>query len=473
VVILYLCLYFNENIMSQKYNFLIITNTHTARLQYVVQLIFEELLGLKTLIITDENIGIAQGLPCLYYGNNIEYLTTKKPVLWQSSALLFEIEITPQPICVDTVSVAHLPNLAYLNEVPALFAHSEKRGILKFDILAAVFYSLTRYEEYLPHKADAHGRFLAKKSWANTHQCLHLPVVEVWVALLRDALQTAYPSLVFRQSKYHFQPTFDIDMAWAYRHKNVFQTIGRVGIDFLRGNWSALRQRFLVVTHQANDPFFTFDYIEKTTAHLSPIFFFLLGEYGKYDKNTSPQNAEFQNLILRLSQKYRVGIHPSYASNNSFSRFEKELKMLSQIINKNIKNSRQHFLKLHLPDTYRRLYQCGIRTDYTMGYAEQLGFRAGISQSFYWFDLETNCVTDLRVVPFCAMDVTLRVYLGLSPELAIVALSDLVRNVRAVNGELVAIWHNNSLSDEAEWEGWRDVYEHLLSDEDDGLLLLV
>ncbi len=40
------------------------------------------------------------------------------------------------------------------------------RSIIPFDIFAASFYLLSRYEEYLPHVKDIHGRFSPKDSIA-------------------------------------------------------------------------------------------------------------------------------------------------------------------------------------------------------------------------------------------------------------------------------------------------------------------
>jgi hypothetical protein len=39
-------------------------------------------------------------------------------------------------------------------------------GDLPFDPLAATFYLVSRYEEYLPFIPDEHGRFPAKQSFA-------------------------------------------------------------------------------------------------------------------------------------------------------------------------------------------------------------------------------------------------------------------------------------------------------------------
>lgn len=66
------------------------------------------------------------------------------------------------------------------------------------DILSAVFFMISRYEEWLPYKADRHGRFEATESILFRHGLLQQPVVDQWCYQLKAALQRRFPSLLFR-----------------------------------------------------------------------------------------------------------------------------------------------------------------------------------------------------------------------------------------------------------------------------------
>ena len=60
------------------------------------------------------------------------------------------------------------------------------------------------------------------------------------------------------------------------------------------------------------------------------------------------------------------------------------------------------------------------------------------------------------------MDVTLKDYCKLSPEDAIGLSRSFADTIKAVKGEFVSVWHNESFDESGRWKGWRKVYEDLL-----------
>ena len=105
-----------------------------------------------------------------------------------------------------------------------------------------------------------------------------------------------------------------------------------------------------------------------------------------------------------------------------------------------------------------------IEEDYTMGYAEKIGFRASICSPFYFYDLDMEITTQLKIVPFAVMEATFQYYLKSTPEEAFEQIKNLLQKVKDVKGTFVSVWHNESLSDEGIWKGWRTVYEQLLEE---------
>lgn len=427
---------------------LIYTKHSTTRLQYVFQLIFNQLLGLSFEITHDLKTFQNSPLPKFTYTAH----PIQNTLFFKVTGLLFEKQISRQVF--DVKKHHHLP---------AFYFHNDDRAVLPFDIFALIFYLVSRYEEYTTTEKDEHGRFSAKQSLAYQYGFLHQPLVNEWVIELKYILKRYFPQLEFREPTYQFTPTYDIDYAWSYLNKGFLRTIGAYSKSILKGG-KDLKQRLSVQLGKEEDPYFTFDYLDElhTRYELQPLYFFLVGQFGKYDKNISIQNQAFQKLIQQTAEQYEVGIHPSYQSNTDFKILKKELRSLELVTRNLIESSRQHFLKLEFPKTYQNLIKLGVKSDYSMGYASDVGFRASIAQPFYWFDLSKNETTDLWIVPFQLMDVTLKNYLKLSPEQAIIKAKQIIENTKAVNGHLITLFHNNSFCEQEGWEGWKAVYEQIL-----------
>lgn len=119
-------------------------------------------------------------------------------------------------------------------------------------------------------------------------------------------------------------------------------------------------------------------------------------------------------------------------------------------------------MRLRFPETYRGLVDAGIGEDFSMGFADIIGFRAGTSVPFRWYDLESESPRNLLINPFHAMDVTLKKYMGLSPVEAEEHLLGLLGIVRQNGGQFCTVWHNSSFDEKGGWKGWPAVYLGLL-----------
>ena len=418
-------------------------------MSYTSRVLFENFLGLKLQFCSDRE----------FFKNAIQaklnYSTTRidnREVFIWAAPLLFEQTIVEQKI-----------EIFEWDNLPAFFK-ADCDADLPFDVFALIFFLLSRYEEYLAFSPDQHGRFQASSSLAHRAGFLHLPLVDLWTLKLGHLLKKKFPQLVIGHRSYSFFPSFDIDMAWAFLHKGFLRSWGALASKLLSGAWSEYRLRRAVLRKKIPDPFYTFDKIEDWHRDLPhpPRLFLLLGRYGKYDKNNSVHSLAFQQLISRLAQKYALGIHPSYASNEDKRLISQEKLLLEKIIGTQVTSSRQHFLKLSFPHTYRNLVEAGIRSDYSMGFADHTGFRAGTAHPFPWYDLDKEEATDLLIHPFQVMDITLRKYMDLDPEAAVREIQELVSHTRAVHGNFISVWHNSSLSGIEGWQGWGRVYKKLL-----------
>jgi hypothetical protein len=180
------------------------------------------------------------------------------------------------------------------------------------------------------------------------------------------------------------------------------------------------------------------------------------------DKNISHTNSNFQALVKRLADLAPVGIHPSFGSSINETQLAIEINRLEDIQKREVRFSRQHFLQLSLPKTYKRLIEAGITHDFTMGYASVLGFRAGVASPFTFYNLDMEQILPITIHPFAIIDDTLKFNMNLGADEVVEKISGIIDEVKEVNGTLISIWHNDTFSDEGVWKGWRNVYEDMV-----------
>lgn len=414
------------------------------RTEYIFQLILTELLGIP-----------------------FQYTSEKKEIHlnYSTDDVDGAIQCVPHPI-MDELSISEQSiEVGHWNHLPCFFQTSDNET-LPFDLFAVSFYLVSRYEEYLPFKKDDHRRFSAESSILFKIECLEMPLVNLYAQQLQHTLIQQFPELIFHPRKYEFRSTIDIDQAWKYKHKGFWRNIFGLLRDMSNGAWFLVVERMKVQMGFIPDPYFTFDFQDaiheqfKTKVN----YFFLMGDYDAFDKNINPKKKIFQSLIKKTSQQknYTVGIHPSYVSNSFPEKIALEKERLEAILGKEVTISRQHYLMHQFPETYQRLFELGITEDHTMGYSTHLGFRAGIAAPFYFFDLSKNMVTLLRLYPFCVMDITPLHYLKLTPLEGIEKVKKLNQTLKSCGGMMISLWHNESLSENDRWKGWRILYEEML-----------
>jgi len=372
--------------------------------------------------------------------------------LWSKPVtLLFEEDITQQNFEVF--------------EVNSRSAFFKTDGDYAFDIFAASFYLITRYEEYLPHKLDMYGRYAHENSLAFQHNFLHLPLVNYWLKDFAALLSQRFPSIVIQPPAFKYLPTYDIDIAFSYKEKGFIRNAGGLVKSVIKNEWHSVKERLLTIASLATDPFDVYPWLKDlhTRYHLQPIYFFLLAHAaGKYDKNISPYSSSLKFLIEGIAEKNAVGIHPSWQSGDSKTLLLKEKTTLERICNKPIAQSRQHYIRMQMPGTYRALVASGITEDYSMGYGSINGFRASYCLPYRWYDLERNEIAKLTIFPFCYMEANSLFEQHDTPQKALEEMIQYFNVVKEVNGLLITVFHNHLITEQPSQIAWRKMYESFL-----------
>ena len=426
---------------------LIYSTKNTKRLEYIVNHIFSRILGVQIAICTDEPFfKDYRGCKINYSSKHFDNCLKIIPY-----SLLFENDIRPQEV-----------NFSKYKGFPICF-QTGQQNCFPFDIFAASFFFLSRYEEYLSPSKDIHQRFDAKDSLAYKHHFLHRPLVDCWINELKHALKRRHPSMVFHPQKYSFRPTYDIDLAYAYLQKSFFLQLAGYAKFLLRLDFKKIVTRTKVLLKKEEDPFYTFDYL--TDIHqkhqLRPCYFFLVAKRkSKYDRNPAWGNEAFKALISKLSLTSEIGLHASYYAKENSQQIKEETAYLQMITQKPITKNRFHFLRFSLPDGYRNLLENKIMEDYSMGYANHIGFRASTCTPFFFFDIPNNKSTSLLVYPLLCME---NVFPDCrNSEEIIQILYPYIERIKKYNGTFTTLFHNHSFDEKDDGKKWKEVLEILV-----------
>ncbi|GGW23923.1 polysaccharide deacetylase family protein [Arenibacter certesii] len=424
---------------------LIYTHKITSRFRYITKHLFTAILGIEVVYTTKVEDFIKHSGPKITY--------TKQPLqnefFVRSNDLLFEQGINDLQIHVSD-----------WEGTPCFFTAGD-RSNLPFDIFAASFYLLSRYEEYLPHVKDIHGRFPPKDSIAFQNDFLHIPVVDIWANKLLKLLREKFPDLVRKPKKYRFMPIIDVTTSHCFLHRGLVRGISGLLLDLGSLKLKRVVDRISVLLKVKKDPYDNFfELIELHNQYKAKgLFFFQFAGYSTYDKNVSPSNNKFKYLIKSVADYEVVSLCCSYSSFNDINLLMEEKRNLSNVIHRPINSSRMRFNRVEIPETYRNLVEAGFTHDYTMGYTHESGFRAGSCTPFYFYDILLEVQQPIKIHPFAVHDYSLLRFR--TKEEALSEVEALALEVKRVNGTFVTVFSNELLGGEAKLD-WKDLYRNII-----------
>ncbi len=421
---------------------------NSNRLKYALDWLLKERLQLSYIIVQDEKE--TSDLPFfISYGKALpnSFSIPDSGLLWQNGIQKCD------------------PKTGSWQDIPTIFSIDNNEYTLPFDLVSAIFYLLSRYEEYIPFTPDKHGRYPATSSILYKKGWLQRPIINEWVSAFRKQLQTL-SGINIQSTQFLYQPTYDIDMAYSHLHKGVGRIVGAYIRALLRGDVKQISERTQVLKNKQKDPFDSFRWLRQLHKEYGckPIYFILSAfRTTAYDKNIHPNHPAMMRVIKNLAKEGAIGIHPSYFS-GQHDTLGKEKKMLEHVSSRTTHISRQHYIRIKTPETWRLLLKNEITEDYSMGYGAHLGFRAGTGNSFVWYDLEKETVTALRIHPFCFMDTTAHYEGKLSVSEAFARLEEMSKRLEQTGSTLITVFHNFTLGTGNEWKGWRQAYENFMQE---------
>jgi len=424
---------------------LIYTHKITSRFSYITKHIFTQILGVEIITTTKIEDFIKHSGPKITYTKQ----ALQNEFFIRSNDLLYEQRINDLEIKVGRWKT-----------VPCFFNAGERSNI-PFDIFSASFYMLSRYEEYLPHVKDNHGRYPYKESIAFTNNFLQKPVVDIWAFMLLDSLKERFPELESKQRTYKYTSIIDVTTSHCYKYKGIVRTFSGIILDMVYLKLNRLAQRFLVLINYKKDPYDNFsELIEKHKKNsIRSMFFFQYADYSTYDKNIPINNNKFKYLIKSVADYSKVLLAGSYNSLSNKELLKEEKKKLSNVINRTVNGIRLRYNRVDVPDTYRDLVGAEFTDDYTMGYTHAIGFRAGTCTPFYFYDINLEVQQPIKIHSFAVHDYALLRYK--KEEEILNDMQRLYTEVKNVKGNFITVFSNELLGGNHK-VNWKKMYYKVL-----------
>ncbi len=342
-------------------------------------------------------------------------------------------------------------------EVRPLFYLSDPNHLeCSLDLPLSILLTLSRWEEMLEIPRDGHGRFQARDSITCTGGFLDRPIVDEYGLAFEQAMTLLFPSWKKTSRKLRIKVSHDAD---------------HVGIPF---RWkTALRHsvRSGAIHNSFRDMFSQFSRVDPAELNsirhitlaskkhgLDSTVYWKAAPPGPRDSGYDPRHDKVRQMVKWLDHmQVESGIHPGYNTFRAPEKLRREVAILRDTLGDRPLGGRQHYLRWS-PDTWLDWENCGLAYDSSVGFAEQIGFKAGTCIPYQPWLFPLNRQADLIEIPLLVMDRTLLAYMGLSKGQAIHAVKQLVDRCRMVGGVFTILWHNDAFLNPF----YRDVYLSLL-----------
>lgn len=331
--------------------------------------------------------------------------------------------------------------------VPCFFSVGEASS-LPFDIFAASFYLLSRYEEYLPHVKDKAGRFQASESLAFQEDFLDRPVIDIWTQRFKELLKDRFPGTKFPERKFQANTIVTVTEAYCYKKKGIVRVVLGWIVDLLQLKPKYVLHRVQVMLKFKKDPYDIYSrLIRFLKKHKTPMkFMFQVSDFSTYDRNINHNRLELQSLIKSVADYAEVGLQPGFYANQKFKVLKEEKKRLEDIIKRPVISAINNHYNLLLPDTYNHMVELDFKNDFSMGYPEALGFRAGTCTPFLFYDLNFEITTPLVVHPY---SVSIGALSKLKESEIEYKVLEIKRQIKLVDGHLISVFANTDFSEYA------------------------
>ncbi len=328
--------------------------------------------------------------------------------------------------------------------------------IIGEDPFALAFFLLSEYESrYLP--LDKHQRPDTRYSLRNNIDNFQTPLLlSSFGNFLQKISEQQHFRIPFPRRKNSLTISIDIDHIGYFLYRPFYKTLLSLSKKLFFGDFAALKAHSKALLKKQDPLDKVFEKLSTSSRKIR--LFFLLSSHSSYDSRTPYPHKQWKKIASKFPVE-NTGIHLSYYALQKNKQAHKEIRNYEALYRQKPMRNRFHYLRKQPLQSYQKLIELGIKEDFTSLPLHTVGFLHGITFPFFWYDLEKEQETSLKIVPTLAMDRTVKDTMRKSPRGALAVYSRLLEEFSKWGGEADLLFHPESLAGIGEWQGWHKVTE--------------
>lgn len=354
-----------------------------------------------------------------------------------------------------------------------IFSLDSDHCVVHKDLVASGFYFLTCWHEYiLGFHTSQKGRVDYRESLQYRWDFTEIPVVDVYCQILQWAVGEYIPEF---ERDIHWNKDLDFCVSLSHDVDYWNYWTRKQKASTLLYNLGSLHKRpisalWKLIGHAAHKNFthnpgkVIKKILDKEDGMDVKSTWFLMGKTDyEDDRQNYLLNPEYKEQILDLLGQREVGLHGSPEAAFNADILDSELKTLREL-GFNPQGFRTHYLHFDYQKSFTILENAGLHFDSTLGYWENIGFRAGVSFPFFPFNLAENRPFRVLEIPLIVMDTSLY-----SPKAMKLSYRDAKRTLKrqielaaGYQSHLSLLWHNTNF-DPIDYPGLGRLYWKTIS----------
>jgi hypothetical protein len=351
----------------------------------------------------------------------------------------------------------------FLFSQPGEIFHNTAQSIyLRKDIIASAFYFLTCWQEYAATKPiDPNNFFKFQDSLQYSLGFAEMPVVDRYLEILRFALIKQFSDYscehIWGKKKYALSFSHNIDF-WQYWTDEQIKLLKKrqdkiFSYKFMHKILRLFVYRSGIKIFEPNEIMQKILSFEKSN-NINPSCFLLTNNSFPDKRMNYFSEVDAQAQILRALKNSSINLLGTKEAGYQLDFLEKEFEKIEEL---EIEGFRVRYLNFNYQNLFKALEKCGFIYDSSIGFYENIGFRAGISYPFFPYNIAEDRPFEVMELPIAITDIALYKQTNGNINRAKSKMENMLKKAAKHQTHISIVWHNH-IFDKIDYPGWSNLY---------------